>query len=135
MGNFEKSRLKELASIFPQYKNELLRMREMVFDLMYIIKGNNKLYESLGFPHDEVGFNYYDSAMSGSFSIKKILPIFSNLTYQGMEVANGVDALVTYAKFPYMERLEYQNKYQKLIEYCKQDTWAMVEILQGLKKL
>ena len=29
---------------------------------------------------------------------------------------------------------EYQYKYNKLLEYCKQDTWAMVEILWGLKK-
>ena len=26
------------------------------------------------------------------------------------------------------------KKYQELIEYCKQDTWAMVEILGALRK-
>ena len=51
-----------------------------------------------------------------------------------MEIANGVQALVTYAKFPGMTKQEYDYKYQKLVEYCQQDTWAMVEILWGLKE-
>lgn len=51
-----------------------------------------------------------------------------------MEIANGVEALVTYAKFPKMTQVEYEYKYQKLVEYCRQDTWAMVEILKGLRK-
>ena len=72
--------------------------------------------------------------MTGSFSIKKILPLFSNLTYKGMEIGNGVEALVTYAKFSKMDKIEYEYKYQKLVEYCRQDTWAMVEILKGLRK-
>lgn len=130
---FEKSRLKELAQIFPEYSEKLLKMRDMVYDLMFVIKGNSKLYESLGFDKDEVGFNYYNAKMTGSFSIKKILPLFSNLTYKGMEIANGVDALVNYAKFPGMTPLEFEHKYQKLVEYCCQDTWAMVEILRGLR--
>lgn len=131
--SFEKTRLKELAIIYPQYKKELMKMREMIFDLMNITKTNSKLYEELGYDKKEASmFNYYHYSMSGSFSIKKILPLFSNLTYQGMEVANGVDALVTYASFSKMNELEFAHKYQKLLEYCKQDTWAMVEILWGL---
>lgn len=133
--SFEKTRLKELSEIFPQYKKELLRMRDMVFDLMNITKTRSSLYEELGFDKEESTlFNYYHEDMTGSFSIKKILPLFSNLTYKGMEIANGVEALVTYAKFPKMDKVEYDYKYQKLVEYCRQDTWAMVEILKGLRK-
>ncbi len=134
--SFEKTRLKELGDIFPEYKKQLYKMRDMIFDLMYIVKTNSKFYEELGYDKDEARmFNYYHRDMSGSFSIKKILPLFSNLTYKGMEVSNGVEALVTYASFPKMDKLEYDYKYQKLLEYCKQDTWAMVEILWGLRKL
>lgn len=134
--SFEKTRLKELANIFPKYKNELLKMRSMVFDLLDIIKTNSSLYEELGFDSKEAKlFNYYHKDMSGSFSIKKILPLFSNLTYKGMEVANGVDAMATYASFPKLDQADYEHKYKKLVEYCKQDTWAMVEILWGLRKM
>ncbi len=132
--SFEKSRLKELASIYPEYKEKLLCMRDAIFDLMEVLQGSNTLYEKLNIEKDNIGFNYYHEDMNGSFSIKKILPLFSNLTYKDMEIANGVEALVTYAKFNNMTKEEYDYKYQKLIEYCMQDTWSMVEILWGLKK-
>ena len=132
--SFEKTRLKELSEIFPEYKKELLKIKDMVFDLMNIVKTRSSLYEELGYSKEEASmFNFYHEDMLGSFSIKKILPLFSNLTYKGMEIANGVQALVTYAKFEKMDELEYKHKYQKLVEYCKQDTWAMVEVLWGLQ--
>ena len=132
--SFEKGRLKELADIFPNYKKELLSIRDRVFDLMNITKTNTKLYENLGYTKEEASlFNYYHEDMQGSFSIKKILPLFSNLTYKGMDISNGVEALVTYAKFKTMNKQEYEYKYQKLVEYCCQDTWAMYEILKGLR--
>lgn len=134
--SFEKNRLRELATIFPQYKSELDFINNMVFDLLDIIKSNTKLYMDLGYSEEESSlFNYYHNDMNGSFSIKKILPLFSNLNYQQLEVSNGVDALVTYSKFNKMSKDEYNIAYNSLVEYCKQDTWAMVEILHGLQKL
>ena len=108
----------------------------MIFDLMNLVKTKSPMHEKLGYEKDRAAmFNYYHGDMDGSFSIKKILPLFSNLTYQGMEIGNGVEALVTYANFPKLPEEEYKHKYQKLIEYCKQDTWAMVCILDGLRKM
>lgn len=134
--SFEKTRLKELALIFPKYSAKLLKIRDMVFDLMNIVKTNTEFYESLGYSKEEAKmFNYYDYRMSGSFSIKKVLPLFSSLTYKGMEIGNGIEALVAYANFPKLNPKEYEHKYKKLIEYCKQDTWAMYLVLDGLKKL
>ena len=93
------------------------------------------MYKDLGYSAEEASmFNYYNGAMTGSFSIKKVLPIFSDLTYQGMEIGNGVEALITYARFPKMDKLDFKHKYGKLVEYCKQDTWAMFCVLEGLKK-
>ena len=42
--------------------------------------------------------------------------------------------MVTYAKFPKLNKLDYNHKYQKLVEYCRQDTYAMYKVLEGLKK-
>lgn len=132
---FEKTRLKELASIFPKYKRELLKIREMIFDLMNVTKTKSSLYEDLGYDKEEAKmFNYYHKDQSGSFSIKKFLPLFSDLTYKGMEIGNGVEAMIAYATFPKLSEREFKHKYQKLVEYCKQDTWAMYEVLKGLKK-
>src|SRR5574344_410732 len=134
--SFEKSRLSELANIFPKYKDSLLKMKDMVFDLMNIVKTKSSLYESLGFSENEsLLFNYYHKDMSGSFSIKKILPLFTDLSYKQLEVGNDTEALVTYAKYGKMNALEFEHKYNCLVEYCKQDTWAMVAILEGLRKL
>lgn len=134
--SFEKTRLKELAIIFPEYKDKLLKIRDMVFDLMNITKTKGDLYEKLGYNEIEAKmFNYYHKDQSGSYSIKKFLPLFSNLTYKGMEIGNGVEAMIAYSKFPKLDKYEFEHKYQKLVEYCKQDTWAMYEILKGLKKL
>ena len=102
---------------------------------MNLLKGSTALYKKLGYDSESSNmFNYYHEKMTGSFSIKKILPLFSSLTYQGMEVGNGMEALITYAQFPTFTKEEYEHKYQKMIEYCRQDTWAMVEILHGLSK-
>lgn len=134
--SFEKNRLRELATIFPEYKEKLDFINNMVFDLLDIIKSNKKLYVDLGYTESESSlFNYYHPEMNGSFSIKKVLPLFSDLSYQQLDISNGVDALVTYSKFSTMNKDEYDNAYKSLIEYCKQDTWAMVEILRGLQSL
>ena len=133
--SFEKTRLKELAYIFPEYKEKLLKIRDNVFDLMNIVKTKSSLYEELGYSKEEAKmFNYYHPDMDESFSIKKVLPLFSDLTYKGMEVGNGVEAMVTYASFPKLLPLDYKHKYQKLVEYCQQDTYAMFAVLEGLRR-
>lgn len=133
--SFEKTRIKELSDIFPEYKTKLMKIRSMIFDLMNIVKTKSSLYEELGYDKVEASrFNYYHPSMNGSFSIKKVLPLFSDLTYKGMEIGNGVEALVAYARFPKMNPKDFEHKYGKLVDYCKQDTWAMYCVLEGLKK-
>ena len=133
--SFEKTRIKELADIFPKYKDKLLKINDQIFDLMNIVKTRSKMYKQLGYSdEDSKMFNYYHPDMDGSYSIKKVLPIFSNLTYKGMEVANGVEAMITYASFPKLNKLDYEHKYKKLVEYCQQDTYAMYKVLEGLKE-
>ncbi len=135
--SFEKARLKELADIFPEYRTKLLRLREMVFDLLYIIKNNKQLYKSLDYSNEEASeFNYYHPSFNGSFSIKKVLPVFApGFDYANLEIANGNEALVSYANFPNLSSIEFNREYHNLLIYCKQDTLAMVIILDKLRKL
>ena len=131
---FEKTRLKELARMFPKYKKELDNINDHVFDLYYVLRGNKNMFEGY-YTEDEIpSYTYYDNKLHGSFSIKKVLPIFTNLTYKNLEVKNGTEAILTYGMLPTLTSLEYQNKYLALRIYCRQDTWAMVEILRGLRK-
>jgi len=134
--SFEKTRLKELGGIFPAYKKELNKMANNLFDLLYLIKTNSTFYQTLGFAEEESKlFNYYHPDLNGSFSIKEVLPLFSDLDYNNLEVSNGMDALLTYANFNNMSKDEYNKQYRALLEYCKQDTWAMVEVLNGLRNI
>ncbi|MDY0074730.1 MAG: DUF2779 domain-containing protein [Acholeplasmataceae bacterium] len=134
--SFEQTRLKEMAKIFPEHSERLLDMVDRLFDLMYLLKGNSKMFKALGFSEEEGKIiNYYHNDLNGSFSIKKVLPIFSKLTYKGMAIGNGTEALVAYAKFPSMDETTFHQTYHDLLEYCKQDTWAMVEILNKLRQI
>lgn len=134
--SFERSRLRELQEYFPQYFNELENIIERLFDLQHIVESNGKLYEELGFSKEEAGmFNFYDERLNGSFSIKYVLPIFSNLRYENLEVSNGMEAMSVYANYNQMNEFQLNEAYTNLVNYCKQDTWAMVEILNELRSL
>ena len=134
--SFEKGRIKEMAKIFPQYKTDLMKLYDRGFDLLWLVNTNSKMYMDLGFDEERAKtFNFYDKRLSGSFSIKKTLPVFSNLSYDKLIVKNGTEAIVEYANYYKMSKEEYNLKYQALVTYCKQDTWAMVEILNALRKL
>lgn len=133
---FERTRIKELAQFFPKYSEKLLSINERLFDLMHIVKTNSKLYEDLGFSSDRAKqVNYYHEDLNGSYSIKKVLPIFSELTYKGMQIGNGMEAVYAYAGFKNLTKPELEVVRHALTLYCQQDTWAMVEILDNLRKI
>lgn len=138
--SFEKTRLHELAAFFPKYKKELDNINEHVFDLLEVLNGSSALYDDIlntklkEEQKKKPDFTYYNNLMHGSFSIKKVLPLFTNLTYKNLVVKNGTEAIVTYGSLPYLTQKEYDEKYLALRVYCRQDTWAMVEILRGLRE-
>ncbi len=133
---FEKGRIKELAECFPDYKSDLMKLYDRGFDLLWLVNTNSKLYEELGFDKERAKkFNYYNKNLSGSFSIKKTLPVFSDLSYDKLIVKNGTEAIVEYANYNKMSKEEFNLKYEALKIYCKQDTWAMVLILNALREL
>lgn len=134
--SFEKKRLEELQVLYPKYYNRLEDIINRLFDLKDIVQNNSKLYTSLGFNKEEASlFNYYHTDLNGSFSIKKVLPIFSNLSYSDLEVSNGIEAMASYARYNDLNKEELSILQNNMVEYCKQDTWAMVEILRGLRNL
>ncbi len=61
-----------------------------------------------------------------------MLPLFSELTYEDLTISNGSEALAYYASYHKYKPEDLKEIHEKLIEYCRQDTWAMVMILHGL---
>ena|SRR5690554_2603445 len=133
--SFEKTRIRELGNLYPQYAARLEDISNRLFDLIYIVKTNGPLYRSLGYSdRDSRNINYYHENLGGSYSIKKVLPLFTNLSYASLNIANGEEAYVAYANFPKLDEETFKQTYDDLVEYCQQDTWAMVEVLNGLRK-
>lgn len=117
---FEKMVLKQVVEFFPEFlewhdKNILPRIK----DLMYVFDK----------------FHYYDPKQKGSVSIKYVLPVLSDLKYDGLEISKGDFASyeferVTYGNVPHEEK---QRVRKALEEYCKLDTLAEVEIVKALR--
>lgn len=133
---FEKGRILELANMFPKYREKLIMLSKRTFDLLYILNNNKEFYQMHGFTKEDVNtVNFYDYRLSGSYSIKKTLPLFSNLSYDNLEVKNGTEAIISYANYKNMSKEELEETLGYLKVYCRQDTWAMVEILNKIRKL
>jgi hypothetical protein len=131
---FEKGRMKELAKIFPKYREKLMNIVDRTFDLMHLFKGNEDLYTSLGYSKEVLSLMYYHENLAGSYSIKKVLPIFApELSYDHLDLIHqGGEAMVGYAKLPEMAKSDFDAYKKAMLEYCKQDTWAMVVLLNKL---
>ena len=129
----------ELANIFPLYSKKLLAIRDKSADLIHLLKTNKALYMS-DFGEDRAkAVNYYHKDLSGSYSIKKTLPVLvPALTYSGLNVGNGVQAYITYLSYdsptPTFGVMKTKAARQDALKtYCQQDTWAMVEILRAVR--
>lgn len=130
---FEIGRIEELARLFPEHKKELLQIRDHIFDLMDLVNTNTKHYQELGFDEARSRLpNIYHYNQRGSYSIKKVLPLFSDLRYANLEIQDGNDALEQYASYDLYEDEDKAKIQDNLIKYCKLDTWAMYLVLRGL---
>jgi len=134
--SFERGRLEELQEMFPQHIDHLQNIIDRLFDLLHIVRGNEQLYKELGFDNSLARINnFYHPDQEGSYSLKDVLPVLTDVSYSGLEVYDGTQAMITYANFPTMDEETYKRKYEALLFYCKQDTYAMFEVLRELRKL
>ncbi len=118
---FEKSVLRELAKLFPDLAEAIEVRIANVRDLM------------LPFKRRDV----YRWPMRGSYSIKQVLPaMVPELSYAGMEIADGKAAMQAYREMCALEAGEELEKLRKaMLEYCRLDTLAMVRVLGELGKV
>ena len=116
---FEKSRLKELARAFPEYKEWVDSIIERIIDLNAPFKD----------------FSYYHPQQLGSASLKQVLPALTNLSYEDMEIGEGTTASLKFmeAAFGNITDEECQKIRTDLLTYCGQDTGGMIEILKSCR--
>lgn len=131
---FEETRLKEMALAFPLYKERIEKVIDRLFDLYKLLKGAKKFVSKYTNKVAEYDFLFYDPKQNGSFSIKKVLPLFTDRSYSNIAVHNGIDAVYVFSKLKSENEDGYFEKRSNLIQYCGLDTYSMVIILDGLLK-
>lgn len=121
---FECGRIKELADLYPDLSEHLLKMADNVVDLIVPFKSGN----------------YYHIKMGGSNSIKYVLPALypddPELDYHALPVVhNGGEAMDIYPKMLKAPKEEQERIRDGLLKYCCLDTLAMVKVLRKIKEI
>nr|MBP9691684.1 DUF2779 domain-containing protein [Candidatus Woesebacteria bacterium] len=118
---FEMGRNKELAEMFPGYATFMNDVNDRIVDLMT--------------PFSEGWF--LDKKFMGSASIKKVLPVLiSEFSYEKLDIQEGQTASRTWKELV-LEGKHADKKevlVRQLLEYCKMDTLAMVELFKYLER-
>ena len=117
--SFEQNIIEELIQAFPDYLVPLEGIIKRLKDLMTPF---------------QKGW-YYTPQMKGSHSIKQVLPaLVPELSYKQLNINEGGTASSTFAS---MANGSFDGNFKQtrkdLLQYCKMDTYAMVEILRVLR--
>jgi hypothetical protein len=119
--SFEEGCLDRLARWLPERAAELQSIRSRMVDLLPIVR-------------DHV----YDPAFGGSFSLKRVLPaLVPHMSYQGLAIAKGDVAAAELWRIMFTPMPESERQYvsEALLEYCRRDTHAMVELHRALERM
>jgi hypothetical protein len=119
-GNYEKRVISELADHLPHYRDRLRALLSRCQDLLVQIRRG-----------------YYHPEFHGSFSIKNVLPVLvPSMSYENLPIQEGGQAGVEYLRMivPDTPCDEKERIRRDLLEYCRQDTLAMVRIREELLK-
>lgn len=122
---FEKGKIRNLAELFADLRDDLLTLNERFVDIAHPFQ-----YKY-----------YYHLKFNGRYSIKIVLPtLFLNddeLDYKKLgSIQNGGDAMDTFANLYLLKDKSKVDEIKKdLLSYCRLDTLAMVRILEKLHEL
>ncbi len=118
--SFELTRLSELAAWLPEFADPIERVQSRVVDLLPLIRNHT-----------------YHPQFAGSYSLKSVLPaLVPEMTYEGMAVADGVDAGLAWESLSRGtgDQAECERLKKALLDYCGQDTLALVKLLSCLRQ-
>jgi hypothetical protein len=118
---FEAQRLGDLAKWLPKYRDQIARIQERLWDLLPFVRKH-----------------VYHAKFQCSYSLKAVLPaLVPDFTYEDMEVARGGQAGLVWDRMirGNLEAAERGRLKSALLQYCHQDTLAMVMVLRRLRSL
>ncbi|MBT4805634.1 DUF2779 domain-containing protein [Candidatus Woesearchaeota archaeon] len=115
--SFEIRMLREMALVFPAYKDWVESVVSRVVDLIVPFKT----------------FSYYNPKQKGKCGLKSVLPaIVGKNPYADLNINDGSLALISYLKMTYEDGPDVRAD---LLKYCELDTEGMIWIVDGLKEL
>ena len=117
-GNYEKQAISDLADHLPHYRDGLQALLPRCRDLLARIRRG-----------------YYHPQFHGSFSLKDVLPVLvPSMSYENLPIQEGSMAGLEYLRMidPETPLDEKEKIRSALLEYCGQDTLAMVRIREAL---
>ena len=115
---FEKAVINNLGRLYPDLSGKLNSLAGRMTDLVAII-----------------GKNFYHPEFHGSASIKVSAPVLvPEISWDNLEIAEGDSAMAVFAYLALgkYEGREAETMKRNLLDYCKQDTLAMVKLHQRL---
>jgi hypothetical protein len=113
---FERAVINGLSALFPDLAERLLRLTDRLVDLEAIIRRG-----------------YYHPDFRGSTSIKRTLPVLvPDMSYEGLDIADGESAAAAFARMAQGHDPDEMTTRGRLLEYCEQDTMAMVRLHAAL---
>ena len=119
--SFENTVLNRLGEFFPDLLSKLNKIKNRLVDLLPLAREY-----------------YYHPEMKGSWSIKSVLPtVAPKLNYSDLEeVQKGMGAQMAYLEAINPETSESRREelIERLLEYCKMDTLAMVKLVGYFQK-
>lgn len=120
---FERSRLQALAKDFPKWQGWLT-------EVISRLDGAD-LYK----PFQDL--QYYHPRQYGSASIKSVLPVLTDISYDDLAIADGATAASEYLRIGEDGVSEDQKKEirERLRRYCARDSLAMARIVEALRNL
>jgi predicted RecB family nuclease len=116
---FESQRLSELGAYLPEFADRIKQIQARLWDLLPVVRNN-----------------VYHPAFAGSYSLKYVLPaLVPEMSYAGMQVANGQDAGLAWESLVRggLDESERERTRKALLEYCGQDTLALVRLVDKLR--
>jgi predicted RecB family nuclease len=118
---FESQRLSELGAYLPEFADRIKQIQVRLWDLLPVVRNN-----------------VYHPAFAGSYSLKYALPaLVPEITYEGMEVANGQDAGLAWEALirGVLDVAEHEKIKRALLKYCGQDTMALLRLVEQLRTI
>ena len=118
---FEFQRLGDLANWMPKYAGRIAKLQGRLWDLLPFVKRH-----------------LYHPQFHGSFSLKAILPaLVPGFGYADMEVSHGGEAGLAWDRLIRggLDGEDRRRLKAALLAYCRQDTFAMAQVLDRLSAL